>query len=142
MGRPLFLPGKDDMARRETVRFTTSTVLDVTTQGLQYLDDTGTGQFIDFPACRHTWVSYVNTSPDFTATNLTEHETSCVAWCDAGAAPLYIEFFTEPRTRFEFFAPRTLLERLVRRPGYGWSRHVRDLHQRIIEVGWTAYDLS
>jgi hypothetical protein len=124
------------------VRYNPEHVLAITEQGIRYLDDDGVVNFIDFAMCRANWVRFVNESAEFATTNLGEDESRCVAWRDAFHAPPYIEFFTEPRTRFEVVPPPTSIRRLVyclvdrRRQQFSHVQHA------IRNAGWTSFDLG
>jgi len=123
------------------IRFEGNKILSITSDGLVYLDDQEE-KFIDFKTCRRNWVQYVNHSGDFKTTGLSERDTTCVAWRDFFSKPPYIEFFTQPRTRFEFFAPPTFFERLLGRPARGWVRDFIDMQLQIGSAGWASFDLG
>jgi hypothetical protein len=114
------------------IRYNHRTV-NVTQEGIQYIDENGNRQIIDFETCRKNWVEYVNNSEDFAVSNLSISETSCVAWRDITHKPPYIEFFTEPRIRFEFKFSLWCLS-----PKQAFIR----VQMKIVESGWTTYDLS
>lgn len=62
-----------------------------------------------------------------------KQQSRCVAWRDVTAKPMYIEFFSEPRLKFEFSRSISYLN-----PYSKFSK----LQQDIINAGWTTYDLS
>jgi hypothetical protein len=108
-------------------------------QGLCYIDEQGNECFIDFETCRRNWVIYVNTSGEFVGKNISLRDTNCVGWRSIVGKPPNIEFFSEPRTRFEFSLK--LWERIL---GLN-KRFYKDFHQlqkQIIDAGWTTMDLS
>ena len=61
-----------------------SSIIDISKDGITYLDSTGDRQYIDFYICRSNWVKHVNDSKDFITwngdpyNNITENDTNCV----------------------------------------------------------------
>ncbi len=98
--------------------------------------------YINFRECRMHWVKFVNESADFAETALQETDTKVVGWCDASGPMLYVEFFSEPRTRFEFDYRRNLWEWLLGRPAKRSIKEYIELMERLIKLGWKLHDRS
>ena len=92
-------------------------IKNVTELGLEYIDENGNPKFIDFKICRQNSVEILN-SPEFVAVR------SIIGY-PYGTAP-YIEFFTEPLTKFVFNRKEIF----------------RGLHMQMKETGWLTFDLS
>ncbi len=108
-------------------------IKNITENGIQYTDNSGNLGFIDFEVCRENWTEYVNSSEDFNVTNLSIDETKCVGYRNITDNHPYIDFFTEPKIRFEF---KFSLSCLFPKQAF------IEMQARIIQVGWTTYDLS
>ncbi len=124
------------------ILFTPTTIQQCTSAGITYRDATGTLCSFSFAECRRNWTNYVNTSADFQTTVVSEQTTYCVAWRDFFASPPYIEFWTEPRTRFEFHKPQSWLEWLRFPDTRRWRKDFLALQHQISSVGWKSYDLG
>jgi hypothetical protein len=124
------------------ILFTPTTIEQCTPAGITYRDATGTVYSFSFTECRSNWANYVNTSQEFSATTVTEQTTLCVAWRDFFANPPYIEFFSEPRTRFEFQKPQSWFEWLRFPNARRWREDFLILQHRIHAVGCKSYDLG
>lgn len=121
------------------VQYHKERILSINEQGLTYLNELGDKCFLDFEICRRNWVVYANTSGEFVGENISLRDTNCVGWRNVIGEPPYIEFFSEPRTRFEY-------------PSKGWERMLglnkrfyKDfyrLQQQIIDADWSTLDLS
>lgn len=120
------------------VAYNKKRIVNITQQGIRYLDETGAEYLIDFDTCRRNWVAYVSQGTDFTPKEMTDAETVCIGWRNSIAQPPYIEFFTEPRTRFEFL--ETLFDRIFDRDKC--RRNFQTLQQKILDAGWKTLDLS
>ncbi|BFT72384.1 hypothetical protein [Paenibacillus sp. P36] len=112
-------------------------IKEITPQGLYYIDE-GDTHYIDFLECRKNFVNYVNSSNDFTITDLKEIESKCVAW----RCMLQIEFFSEPRIKIIIPYKKTLWERITKRNSRKCTRIYLDLLYRIRDNGWSTFDLS
>ena len=107
-------------------------------EGLSYLDEHNNECFIDFYICRSNWVSFVNNSGEFRGKHISESDTKCVALRDRSNHPPYIEFFADPRTRFEF-SPG-LLDRLINPRRL--SNDFLEMQNAILKAGWSSFDYS
>ncbi|MFC4777149.1 hypothetical protein ACFO9Q_10185 [Paenibacillus sp. GCM10023252] len=117
-------------------------ILKILNNGLLYLDENSSETFIDFEVCRRNWITYINKSEDFEITELTEEETKTIGWRDAFNKPIYIEFFSEPRTRFIYPYRRNLYEWIRNRHGMKAYKFFRKTCISIEENGWTTFDLG
>jgi hypothetical protein len=125
------------------VIYRSTTIVALDRDGLTYRDSAGREHVIDFTDCRRNWLHYVQTSGDFPdATLCSLDDTTGVAWRDVTGRPAYIEFFTEPRTRFVFTSRRSLLDRLLFQRSSAWIAEFHALQLRIGRAGWTSFDLS
>lgn len=114
----------------------------ITSDALFYKNEQGCQQRIDFEACRNGWVDFVNRSEEFAVTDLKPEQTRTVAWRDITDEPAYIEFFTEPRTRFIFPYKRTLLEWMLPMYSSKKYRYFSEISNAIARRGWQTFDLS
>ncbi len=133
---------KNNCEKMKKIIFDRERILNISHKGLEYIDDEGNQNSIDFAVCRRNWVRYVNESGEFGTANLSENDSLCVAWRDISHRPPYIEFFTEPRTRFEFIAPTGIFGRLFGRLFRRWLSDFHYLNSKILEARWQSYDLS
>lgn len=117
-------------------------IMEINAEELKYKDDNNQIISIDFIECRRNWVKYINNSEDFDVTDLTEEKTNCVGWRDIFDKPPYIEFFSEPRIRFNFNDRRTLYEWLRKRNSSKGKEYFRKLQFKINENGWKTFDLG
>lgn len=120
------------------IRYSKSREVSFSGEGITYRDENNTEVFIDFGACRANWVSYVNNSNEFESRNISENDTKCVALRDICGNPPYIEFFSEPRTRFVFLLSR--LDQLFRRGKV--NREFLEMQDAIRKAGWSSFDNS
>jgi predicted RNA-binding protein with RPS1 domain len=109
-GNPKFIDFK--ICRQNSVE-----ILNYTGLGLEYSDENGNPKFIDFKICRQNSVEILN-YPEFVAVRN-------IIGYPYGTAP-YIEFFTEPLTKFVFNRKEIF----------------RGLHMQMKETGWLTFDLS
>jgi hypothetical protein len=120
------------------VAYSKKRIASITKQGIDYIDESGEKFFIDFDICRKNWVIYVREGDEFGHKEITEAETTCVGWRNIIGHPPFIEFFTIPRTRFEF--SQTLFDRIFRRRGL--IRNFQAFQKAIWDAGWSTLDLS
>lgn len=109
-------------------------IISILPEGLTYQNGEGDQIFIDFEECRINflkWLQKENERTDEEMKNLNE-KTKCVAVRNAFEEPRYIEFFTEPRVRFEF-------KKSWIKDSY---KEYRSLNTKIIEAGWKTFDLG
>ncbi|MDQ0887857.1 hypothetical protein QFZ81_002945 [Paenibacillus sp. V4I9] len=117
-------------------------MISINKAGLVFTDVDGNQVRIQFDDCRKNWVNYVNRSTEFDTSDLKEEETNCVGWRDAFDKVPYIEFFSEPKTRFLFPYRRTFYEwfrNMHSRKGY---KHFRNMCNQLKENGWSTFDLG
>lgn len=126
---------------RLTLLYNKRNILVVTQDGLRYCQNKGQEIYIDFRVCRKNWVSQVNNSRDFSTSTLTEEQSHSVGWRDISVHPPYIEFFTEPRIRFEFSKPKSGLIRYFQRL-LGQGDEFNKLEFSLRRFGWATLDLS
>jgi hypothetical protein len=109
-------------------------IISITTEGLTYQDKEGHTGFINFEECKKNFSKWLQEENELTdeETNELEKRTRCVAVRDAFEDPKYIEFFTVPRVRFEFF-------KSLFKDDY---KEFRALDFKIKEVGWKTFDLG
>lgn len=119
-----------------------SKIKEVFADGFYYYGYKEQIQYINFRECRMHWVRYVNESPDFEQTDLEETSTKIVGWRDPSARPLYIEFFTEPRTRFTFEYRKNFWEWLLGKPAKREIREYIAMVETLVKHGWQTYDRS
>ena len=134
-----------DSTLNETLKrilFTPTTIQKCTPTGITYRDATGSVCSFSFAECVPNWVNYVNASEQLQATTITEQTSDCVGWRDFFANPPYIEFFTEPRTRFEFHKPQSWFEWLRFPNARHWREDFLELQHEISAAGWKSYDLG
>jgi hypothetical protein len=124
------------------IRVTTKTIVQWTNSGLTYRDTKGRPKQIEFSECRQNFVKHVLESGDFPHRSGDVSSIRCVAWRDATAKPPYIEFFTEPRMRFEFDQPKNWLSGLLQPAKRRWYSSFQDMQQQTSAMGWTSYDLT
>lgn len=120
------------------IHYHKKTILTINEQGVHYLNEQDIEQFIDFNICRKNWVLFVSSGEDFKGKNITEDDTNCVGQRDMFNIPPYIEFFTNPRTRFEF--SEGWLDQLFHR-----QKHHSDFlkfQQAISNAGWATFDMG
>jgi hypothetical protein len=126
------------------VHFTKTTIQRVTQQKLEYIDDAGRSQQIDFETCRNNDVERTNTrnkdrrpghlfidSPQTWKYVATRNVMGEPPWeLDLYKNEPYIEFYTQPPTRFVFAASEE---------GHDDYCLLRSL---IEQVGWLTFDAS
>jgi len=112
--------------RKDRIRF-------VDKKGIEVVDAQFKLRFIDFEICRRNWAEHVNTTGEFRTQDLKPEETRCVAWRDYAAKPPFVEFFTDPRIRFEFCFSFHCL-----RP----QKAFLELQRLLNNSGWKSYDLG
>ena len=102
----------------------------VTTEGVEFVDELGNTQFIDFSMCYQNYlkreiraqIPYVTEGQKRPNTIL-----KYVGQRDVCGNPPYIELFTDPLTRFEFNSS---------------DQGFYEFEQRIRRAGWKTLDLS
>ncbi len=102
----------------------------ITKEGIEYTDEGGNPQYIDFETCYNNWLERESQRQDpyyDDRARKIAQEWRCVGQRDRYANPPYIELFTEPVTRFEFKSPEG---------GF------HDLRLRIEKAGWRTSDLG
>ncbi|MBL8134104.1 MAG: hypothetical protein JNL42_19745 [Anaerolineae bacterium] len=101
----------------------------VTHEGIEYIDEEGKLQRLDFQSCYENWYALQTgrTDPYFDErSRQIAVEWKCVGQRNRFADPPYIEFFTNPITRFEFNSPEGFHE----------------LRRKVEKAGWRTSDLS
>jgi hypothetical protein len=96
-------------------------IIEINESGLTYIDD-GTQRFIDFEECCHnpyTWDK--DGSPQYFDPSM-----RVIGFRNVDATPLYMKFFTNPHTLFEFSDEKSF---------YTTS-------DAIEEAGWQTFDVS
>jgi hypothetical protein len=124
------------------IRVSRRTIIQYTKSGLTYEDDSGFMQHIEFAECCHNFAKHVLESGDFLNRSQDLLTTSCVAWSNITAKPLFIEFFTEPHTRFEFEQPRHGIWSVLSFSRQRGHKNFLDMQSQINALGWKSYDLS
>lgn len=104
-------------------------IVQVTRQGLDYIDQNGNALSIDLPECAETWSRYFDQHRNefillgnFTQEDVDAENATIVAL----RGRRYVQFIDEKRTRFEFAND---LER--------WK-----LQGALFKVGWTTFDIE
>ncbi|MGF7036097.1 hypothetical protein J2T17_007148 [Paenibacillus mucilaginosus] len=105
--------------------------MEVTSEGFSFIDNSGKESSVDFKECNENWVSYHKRKNNWSDVKAQEfhNQSKCVGQRDICAKPCYFKFFTKPFTKIEF-------------TGLNAERKFRDFQTKIIEVGWTTFDLS
>ncbi|NIK68644.1 hypothetical protein EV294_102355 [Paenibacillus sp. BK033] len=119
-----------------------SRIKNITSCGLAYFNDQHAEVLIDFMECRKNGVLYLNRSDLFEGEDRSIHSSSCVGLRDAFDNPMYIELFTEPRTRFVYPYRSSFLKiigNLRSRRAYAQFRKTND---SLTKHGWTTLDLG
>jgi atypical dual specificity phosphatase len=99
----------------------------ITTDGILYTARNGKLEYFEFAVCSANWLK---AHPDYEELN----ELRWVGWRDISASPPYIEFWTEPRTRFEFNVSSICPVPI---------NCFHDLRQKIYQLGgWLTWDRS
>ena len=119
-----------------------SSIKEIFGDGFYYFGYNEKIEYINFRDCRMHWVRYVNESPAFPETDLEDTHTKIVGWRDPSAQPLYIEFFTEPRTRFVFTYRKNFWEGLLGKPAKREVKEYIALVEKLVKQGWQTYDRS
>ena len=112
-------------------------IVRMTAAGLEYKDQSGQLQFVDFATCARNFAWYVKNSGDFPDWHLLTADDipklRCVGWRDITGKPPFIELFSQPRTRIEFRRSWRCLS-----PESKFS----EVRKRLVELGWRTFDLS
>ena len=109
-------------------------IIQITHSGIEYVDSTGNNHFIDFEVCKENWNNYSLESQDFEFSDTFDVQKSrCIGRRNSLGNPLFIEFFTEPITRFEF--RYTFFRRKAMKAYFA-------LYQAIIKAGWQLFDMT
>lgn len=110
-------------------------IIKINEEGLYYKDVNRTEKFIKFEDCRREFVRCMVEKNHLSSEIELElnQQSKIVAWRDATAKPMYIEFLSHPPIRFDF--PRSILSV---DPYQKFSK----LQRAIINVGWRTFDLS
>ena len=125
-----------------------SSIIEITNESLVYNDCNGVKRIIDFNECRSNWVKHVNNSGDFMTVdgqpykNITERDTRCVGQRDWYSSKPYIEFFTEPRVRFEIVAYKRIWDVFFKNWKDRYYQNFLNTHLKIGECGWSTFDLG
>ncbi len=106
-------------------------ILNVTSEGLTYLDDSNNSIFIDFKVCNEHWIMYNKRTNNWTDDEAAEfrYRSKCIGRRDICGKPCYFTFFTKPFTKIEF-------------TGFRAKEKFMDLQMEILNAGWTTFDLS
>ena len=110
----------------------TATLADIkriTSSGIVYTDANGEMSFVDFAVCAENWLTHNADN----SSNTLEWRQRCVGEHNVCAIPPYIEFFTQPRTRFEFSFETPCETRDER---FYW------LSEWLNKAGWVTFDRS
>ena len=102
----------------------------VTKEGIEYVDELGNLQFIDFEVCYQNFLEHKNEQQiPYMTEELKRTNTvwKCVGQRNICGNPPYIELFTDPLTRFEFDSP---------------DQGFYELDYRIRKTGWKTFDLT
>jgi hypothetical protein len=105
-------------------------IKNVTREGIDYIDDEGTFQHLDFQSCYDNWymLQSSRTDPYYDErSRQIAKEWKCVGHRDRYASPPYIEFFTNPLIRFEFNSP---------------EEGFHELRRKVEKAGWRISDLG
>lgn len=79
--------------------YSVNDILTITQGGILYRDQDQIVRWIDFAECNRNWLASRRDTVD--------SDEKCVGWRNTGdGSVLDVEFFTEPRTRFEFISYR------------------------------------
>ncbi len=113
-------------------------IIEIFADGFYYYGYNEQKCYINFRECRSNWVRYVNESPDFPETDLEDTATKIVGW--RAPSELYVEFFSEPRTRFVFTYKRNFWEWLLGKPSAKAIRAYIELTEELIKLGWRMHD--
>lgn len=110
-------------------------IVKIDEKGLYYHDSDHIEKFIDFEICNSRFVKYMIEQNNLSIEEAEDlkQRSKTVAWRDVTARPMYIEFLSDPRIKFDF--PRSLF---CLNPYRKFSM----LRQDVINVGWTTFDLS
>jgi hypothetical protein len=84
------------------IRFASTTIQSIDQAGIRFTDDQGNQQFIDFAICRTNWLRHINRTLDEMSPKSADWHQRCVGRRNIIGTPPYIEFLTDPPTRFEF----------------------------------------
>ncbi|NOU87513.1 hypothetical protein GC102_17225 [Paenibacillus sp. LMG 31460] len=103
---------------------------EVTSEGFTFVN-LGKETFVDFKECNENWVMYNKRKNNWTDDEVKDYRTKskCVAERDICAKPCCFIFFTKPFTKIEF-------------TNFNAKKEFRDFQMKILEVGWTTFDLS
>ncbi|WP_216625426.1 hypothetical protein [Paenibacillus phytorum] len=87
--------------------------------------------FVDFKECNENWVMYNKRERNWTDEEVQVYraKSKCVGQRDICAKPSCFTFFTKPFTKIEF-------------TNLNAKKEFREFQMKIIEVGWTTFDLS
>ncbi|RIX59227.1 hypothetical protein D3P08_03465 [Paenibacillus nanensis] len=106
-------------------------IMEVTTEGFRFIDKDGKHTVVDFKQCNENWIRYQKTRNRWSDEEAQEFrkKSNCIGQRDICAKPCYFTFFTEPYTKIEFNGLRA-------------KKKFRHFQMKIIEAGWTTFDLS
>ncbi|RAP77192.1 hypothetical protein DL346_01440 [Paenibacillus montanisoli] len=119
-----------------------SRIKGITANALIYWDEQDQEVCIDFSECRSNWVHYVNASDSFEGNNRSIETTNCVGCRDAFANPMYIEFYTVPRTRFVFPYKKNIIEQLRSLNSGKAYAFFKEINNLLMKNGWSTFDLG
>jgi hypothetical protein len=100
------------------IRFTTATIKRINQKGIEYLDDEGKLNYIDFAACKN-----IDPKQKYVAFR------DISGFTDDENKP-YIEFYSEPQVTFEFEASDA------------GRNDFENFYFQIHQLGWYTFDLS
>ena len=119
-----------------------SRILNISKTGLSFFDGHDQMILIDFEECRNNWVNYINSSEDSETIDLSPDQSVCIGRRDAFEKPIYIELFTNPRTRFIYPYKRNIFEWIRNTHGMKAYKYFRKTCIELEENGWTTFDLG
>jgi hypothetical protein len=108
------------------VQFNKATIQSLNPSGMFYIDDQGNPQHIDFSICHTSWIRQLDMPIEQMSPQAADWHRRCVGRRNSIATPPYIEFLTDPLTRFEFGHPND----------YG------DLRSQLEQADCTTFDES
>ncbi len=129
------------------IAFDFSSIIEVRSGVLFYLDNNDRQQEINLEQCRLNWVDYVNSSDNFTdilgqKSILKAEESHCVGTRNINAEPPFYEFLANESIRFELHMKPTFWDCFKT----DWkARHYKQfnqLQQTLQKYGYTTYDLG
>jgi hypothetical protein len=109
-------------------------IVSIDQRGIKYVDQSNQTRFIDFETCRVNWLHHITASRAVSPSEVSDIERSrCVGQRNGVATPAFIEFWTQPVTRFEFC--NSLFRRDARKRYW-------ELYHAVINTGWQLLDMT